>query len=281
MPTASPRAIVSPTSRNICTRAAPRPRLRSTPRIVDCGKAHRVGIPEGGSPSYGHWRGFVQALARGGPACALPPRDRPQARALRLVALGDSLTAGYGLPPGKAFPDQLEAALQGERMGCRRRQCRRIGRHRGRRARALRLGVPADANALIVELGANDMLRGQSPDDHERGARGHPRQGQGRAFADAHRRHARRAQSRRAITIRRFDAIYPQLAASHGTTLYPFFLDGVAGDAKLNQPDGMHPTAAGVAVIVSRILPAVEDLLRGRSGEDRACAGLRRALALP
>ena len=59
-----------------------------------------------------------------------------------------------------------------------------------------------------------------------------------------------------------FDAIYPQLAASHGTTLYPFFLDGVAGDAKLNQPDGMHPTVAGVAVIVSRILPAVEDLLR-------------------
>jgi acyl-CoA thioesterase-1 len=61
--------------------------------------------------------------------------------------------------------------------------------------------------------------------------------------------------------VRAFDAMYPPLAAKHGAILYPFFLDGVAGDAKLNQADGLHPTAAGVDIIVARIMPKIDELI--------------------
>jgi acyl-CoA thioesterase-1 len=121
--------------------------------------------------------------------------------------------------------------------------------------------VPADADALIVELGANDMLRGLPP--------GETKKTLAAILERAKSAHLptllvgmRAAPNLGADYQKAFDAIYPALAGAYGATFYPFFLDGVAADPKLNQPDGMHPTPAGVAVIVARILPSVEALLR-------------------
>ena len=210
------------------------------------------------SISYGHWLLLVQAAAFLAVLAAAPPAA---ARAIRLVVLGDSLTAGLGLPPGKAFPDRLEAAL----------------RARGWDVDVLNAGVsgdtatdgltrydwavPADADALIVELGANDMLRGLKPEATKKALS---------AILD--KAHAARlptliAGMRAAPNLgaeydREFSAIYPDLAKAHDAALYPFFLDGVAGDPKLNQPDGVHPTTEGVEVIVERIAPSVEETLK-------------------
>ena len=177
-----------------------------------------------------------------------------------LLALGDSLTAGYGLQPSDAFPVKLEAAL----------------RARGHDVNVINAGVAGDTaldgasrldwalseevDAVIVELGANDALRGLPVPQAEQaldqllgrlaerklpvllaGMRAPPNLGPDYQAA--------------------FDGMYPRLAEKHGTMLYPFFLDGVAADVKLNQADGMHPNPAGVDVIVSRILPSVEKLL--------------------
>jgi acyl-CoA thioesterase I len=218
------------------------------------------GFLKAGPPSYGHWRPLVQALAFAA-VVATAFAASVSARTLRLVALGDSLTAGLGLPPGKAFPDQLRAAL----------------RERGWDVEVLNAGVsgdtaedglarydwavPRDADALIVELGANDMLRALPPEETEKTLT--------TILAKAGAAHLptliagmRAAPNLGAEYDRAFDAIYPAVAHASGAALYPIFLDGAAGNPKLNQPDGLHPNAAGVAVIVSRMLPAVEDVLR-------------------
>ncbi|MFY9969991.1 MAG: arylesterase [Roseiarcus sp.] len=219
-----------------------------------------AGVLKAGSPSYGHWRVLVQALALAA-ALALGAGDCASARTLSLVVLGDSLTAGYGLPPGKAFPDQLQAALGARGWDVKVVNAGVSGDTAGDGLARYDWAVPADANALIVELGANDMLRGLPPERTKAalaaildkakaahlptliaGMRAAPNLGPEYAHA--------------------FDAIYPALAGATGASLYPFFLDGVAGDPALNQPDGLHPTAAGAAAIVNRILPSVEELLR-------------------
>ena len=258
-PTASPRAIVRLMLRRIWTRAAPRPKLKSRSRNSIAGSAMcgmflnvEAGTHMGivGTRVQLRWP-WLSPLPRG--------RRRPARRTLQLVALGDSLTAGLGLPPGQAFPR------------CWRGRC-------GQRASTSTSAMPAfpatrpttasrattgrcrrTRTRSIVELGANDMLRGLDPAAKKALAAilTRPRQ----PIADAARRHARRAQSWRGLRPR-FDAIYPDLPKQFGVALYPFFLDGVAADPKLNQKDGLHPTAAGVAVIVERILPSVEDLLR-------------------
>ncbi|MBV9289603.1 MAG: arylesterase, partial [Hyphomicrobiales bacterium] len=109
--------------------------------------------------------------------------------------------------------------------------------------------------------GANDMLRGLPPEA--------PKKALAAILEKARDAHLptliagmRAAPNLGADYDRAFDAIYPDLAKAYGASLYPFLLDGVAGDPKLNQPDGLHPTAAGVAIIVNRMLPAVEDLLK-------------------
>ena len=213
-----------------------------------------------GPPTYGHWRLLVQflALAAGLLVALAAPAS---ARALRLVVLGDSLTAGFGVPPGNAFPDQLEAAL----------------RARGWRVEVVNAGVsgdtaedglaryewsvPADADALIVELGANDMLRGLPPDETRQALMAILEKAKAKRLPTLI-AGIRAAPNLGAEYARAFDAIYMALAEAEGAILYPFFLEGVAGDATLNQPDGLHPTAAGVAVVTNRILPYVEDLLR-------------------
>jgi acyl-CoA thioesterase I len=201
-------------------------------------------------PSYGHWRLFVQAAVFGAFLAASWPAA---ARTIRLVVLGDSLTAGLGLPAGKALRakgwdvEVLNAGVSGDTAA--------DGLQRYDWA------VPADADAVIVELGANDMLRGLRPEATKAALA---------AILDkARAAHLRTllAGMRAAPNLggeydRAFDAIYPALAKEYDVALYPFFLDGVAGDPKLNQADGLHPTAEGVGIIVERIEPWVEGVLR-------------------
>ncbi len=183
-----------------------------------------------------------------------------QARTLKLVAFGDSLTAGYGLKPGAGFTDALSQALKAKGYDVKVVNAGVSGDTAEDGLARFDWSVPKDADALIVELGANDMLRGMNVD----GAKA--------ALADI----LAKAQAAHLPTLlagmkaapnlgpdyrSAFDRIYPDLAAKFHVALYPFFLDGVAADPKLNQPDGLHPNPEGVKVLVSRILPAVEALL--------------------
>jgi acyl-CoA thioesterase-1 len=191
------------------------------------------------------------------------------AKTLTLLAFGDSLTAGYGLQPSDAFPVKLEAALKA----------------RGHDVRVINAGVAGDTaldgasrvdwalsddvDAVIVEFGANDALRGLPVPQAEQaldqllaklgerklpvllaGMRAPPNLGPDYQAA--------------------FDGMYPRLAEKHGSLLYPFFLDGVAAEVTLNQADGMHPNPAGVDVIVERILPSVETLLEQAAARQAA-----------
>ena len=210
--------------------------------------------------SYGHWRRIVHTLAFAATLLAASAASTA-AKTLRVVVLGDSLTAGLGLPPGKAFPDQLQAALRSEGYDVDILNAGVSGDTAADGLARYDWAVPADANALIVELGANDMLRGLPPEQTKKTLT--------TILDKARAAHLptliagmRAAPNLGAVYDSAFDAIYPALAKEFGAILYPFFLDGVAGDPKLNQPDGEHPTAAGVAVIVKRILPSVEDLIR-------------------
>lgn len=210
------------------------------------------------STSYGHWLLLVQAVAF---AVVLAAASPGAARTIRLVVLGDSLTAGLGLPPGKAFPDRLQAALRARGWDVDVLNAGVSGDTAADGLARYDWAVPANADALIIELGANDMLRGLEPEATKKALS---------AILD--RAHATRlptliAGMRAAPNLgaeydRAFDAIYPALAKDHDVALYPFFLDGVAGDQKLNQADGMHPTAEGVDAIVERIAPSVEEILK-------------------
>jgi acyl-CoA thioesterase-1 len=208
--------------------------------------------------SYGHWLLLVQAVAF---ALVLGAASPGAARTIRLVVLGDSLTAGLGLPPGKAFPDRLQAALRARDWDVEVLNAGVSGDTAADGLQRYDWAVPADADALIVELGANDMLRGLKPEATKKALA---------MILD--KAHAARlptliAGMRAGPNLgdeydRTFDAIYPSLAKAYDVVLYPFFLNGVAGDPKLNQPDGMHPTAEGVEIIVERIAPSVEEILK-------------------
>lgn len=178
-----------------------------------------------------------------------------------IVALGDSLTAGYGLDPGQAFPEQLEAALKARGLDVSVANAGVSGDTSSDGLARLDWSVPAEARIVIVELGANDALRGIDPAVTRQ------------ALTQILMRLKERSQTVLVAGMlaprnlgedyaKRFDAIYPELAARFGVALYPFFLEGVATDASLNQPDGLHPTAAGVAKIVAHMLPQVETMVR-------------------
>ncbi|KQT82245.1 arylesterase [Aurantimonas sp. Leaf443] len=177
---------------------------------------------------------------------------------LQVVAFGDSLSAGYGLGPGQSFAERLQAELRkAGREGLVVANAGVSGDTTSGALARLEWSVPESADLVIVELGANDALRGVSPQLAEKNldailakltARGQrvllagmkaPRN-LGQEYIDA------------------FDPIYPRLARKYGVALYPFFLDGVVADPALNQADGMHPNEKGVSVILERILPAVE-----------------------
>lgn len=185
-----------------------------------------------------------------------------QARSIRIVALGDSLTAGYLLPGADAFPSVLEKALRAQGLDVAIENAGVSGDTATGGLERLDWSIPDGTDGVIVELGANDALRGLDPAVTEKAldqiiARLKARniavllagmlapRNNGEAYGKA------------------FDAIYPRLASRHNVPLYPFFLDGIAGDPKLNLADMIHPNPAGVRVIVERILPVVEPFVRG------------------
>jgi acyl-CoA thioesterase I len=182
------------------------------------------------------------------------------ARPLLIVALGDSLTAGLGLPAEESFPEVLQKALRAKGYDVEVANAGVSGDTAADGLARFDWAVPDGADAAIVELGANDMLRGLDPAAAEKSL--------GEILGKLKARHVatliagmRAAPNLGADYRARFDPIYADLARKYDAGLYPFFLDGVAADPKLNQKDGLHPTKAGVDVIVERILPAVEALI--------------------
>lgn len=186
----------------------------------------------------------------------------------RLLVLGDSLTAGYGLTEEESFPKQLEIALQ----------------QAGHKIVVINAGVSGDTSAggfarlewslaeaphlVIIELGANDALRGLPPEI---------------TFANLDAILERLKSSGLHVVLTgmkaprnygdeytaAFDQLYPRLASKHNVTFYPFFLEGVALDPELNQADGIHPNAAGVEIIVERMMPVLEPLLKAMGKAEK------------
>ena len=179
---------------------------------------------------------------------------------IKIVALGDSLTAGYNLPASAAFPVRLERALRAKGHVVEVANAGVSGDTASGGLARLDWSVPDGTAAVIVELGANDMLRGIDSKVTQRAIEEIVRR-------LTERRIAVLIAGMRAIPnlgidfASGFETIYPEIASKYGALLYPFFLDGVAGDAKLNQRDGLHPTAAGIDVIVGGILPKAEELI--------------------
>jgi len=206
--------------------------------------------------------GAGRLLVNGALALLLLLAATPAVAAMRILALGDSITAGYGLPPEEALPVKLEQRLKTD----------------GFDVSVINGGVSGDTTAgglarldwalgdhpqyAIVALGANDALRGLDP---------------AQADVNLDKILARlQAAGVKALLVgmraptnwgrtyqTQFDAIYPKLAAKYNVPLYPFLLEGVALDAKYNQGDGLHPNPAGVALIVEHLAPLVEAMLRG------------------
>jgi acyl-CoA thioesterase-1 len=199
-------------------------------------------------------------------AAATQAADRP----VRIVALGDSLTAGYGLAANEAFPVKLQHALAAKGLATDIANAGVSGDTTSGGLARLDWSVPDGTDAVILELGANDALRGLDP-DVTRGALDAMLRRLGERHIPVLLCGMLAPRNMGAEYGRAFDAIYPDLAKTYGAILYPFFLDGVATEPKLNQRDGLHPTAAGVEVIVDKILPAVERLLA------RATTGARKA----
>lgn len=190
------------------------------------------------------------------------------ARTVKLVAFGDSLTAGLGLPADASFPARLERALKARGHDVSVQNAGVSGDTASGGLARLDWSVPGEADAVILELGANDALRGVDPAVTRKALEDMIQRLQARGV------HVLLAGMRAprnlgADYVSKFDAIYPELAAKYAVVFDPFFLEGVATDAALNQGDGMHPNAAGVDAIVARILPKVEELmLRVTSGKD-------------
>lgn len=198
-------------------------------------------------------------LLLGGLAMA-PAQAAPAATATKIVAFGDSLTAGYGLKPNEAFPVRLKARLEKDGYAVEIENAGVSGDTTSGGLARLDWAKRDHPDIVLLELGANDALRGIDPKLT-------------RANLDAMLQRLTEAHIKVLLIGMKaprnwgpefdsaFDAIYPDLAKKYGVPLYPFFLDGVALDAKLNQGDGLHPNAAGVEVIVAKIAPAVERLI--------------------
>jgi acyl-CoA thioesterase-1 len=190
-------------------------------------------------------------------AQAQPPL---QPREIVIVAFGDSLTAGYQLPQPAAFPVQLEKALRARGADVKVINAGVSGDTSADGLARLDWSLPEEADAVILELGANDALRGQPVAAAKQSLDAIMAKLQARklpvliAGMEAPRNWGADYQND-------FRLIYPDLAAKYGALLYPFFLDGVAMDRALSLPDGLHPTAAGVAQIVERMLPKVKELI--------------------
>jgi acyl-CoA thioesterase-1 len=206
--------------------------------------------------------GFTGGMLMTTPASAQAPASKP----IKLVVLGDSLSAGHGLPAEAAFPVRLQKALKDKGIEVDMVNAGVSGDTTSGGLARLDWSIPEGTGAVILELGANDALRGINPKI--------PRAALEQILT--------RLKARNIAVLlcgmlaprnygtdysAQFDAIYPDLAKAFGVPLYPFFLQGVAGDASLNQADGIHPTAEGVDIIVKAILPSVEAFLGAMSGQ--------------
>ncbi|HVB15812.1 MAG TPA: arylesterase [Stellaceae bacterium] len=199
---------------------------------------------------------LAAAAAEAAPTAGAPPPE--------IVVFGDSLASGFGLPQNEAFPAQLAARLKAEGIAVHVVNAGGSGDTTTDGLARLDWSLADKPALVLLEFGANDMLRGIDPKLV-------------RANLDAM---ITKIQASGAKVLllgmeaqanwgndykQRFDRIYPELAREHGVALYPFFLEGVAMDPKLNQPDGLHPNEEGVAVLVERIAPYVVRLIGGRS----------------
>jgi acyl-CoA thioesterase-1 len=223
--------------------------------------------PRSGEASYGRRQGLLQTfrMAAAAAACAtvvLAPGVAAVAAptTVHVVALGDSLTAGYGLPEGQGFAPRLQAALNAQGVPAQIEDAGVSGNTAADGLARLDWSVPQGTDAVVLELGANDMLRGLDPRITYK------------ALDEILRRLAERhiavllcgmraAPNLGAEYVASFERLYTDLAKKYDVLLYPFFLDGAAADQSLNQRDGLHPNAAGVEVIVRRILPKVKELI--------------------
>jgi acyl-CoA thioesterase I len=189
-----------------------------------------------------------------------------ETKPVKMVVLGDSLSAGLGLSAPAAFPARLQKALQAKGIEVDMINAGVSGDTTSGGRDRLDWSVPEGTEAVILELGANDALRGVDPKVTRS------------ALTDILTRLKARGiavllcgmyapPNYGADYSARFNAIYPDIAREFGVPLYPFFLEGVATEAKLNQPDGLHPTADGIDVIVKNILPTVEAFLGAIPGQ--------------
>jgi acyl-CoA thioesterase-1 len=216
----------------------------------------------------------VAALLLAVALTTLPGGAQPSGKAapVRIVVLGDSLVAGFGIKASDAFPAQLERALKVRGHAVEVANAGVSGDTTAGGLERVAWAVPKGTDAVILELGANDALRGLDP----AGAR---------ANLDKIITHMKTTGAEVLLAgmvaprnwgekyTQAFDAIYPALAGKHGTLLYPFFLDGIVADTGLNLGDGLHPNAKGVAEIVRRILPAVEQLIARVRARQTASGG--------
>ncbi len=198
----------------------------------------------------------------------MAPLARAAEPPLKIVALGDSLTAGYGLAGDAAFPARLQKALRAKGYNITIVNAGVSGDTTTAGLDRLAWSVPDGIDGVILELGANDALRGVDPKVTKAALE--------TILARLAKRHIpvllAGMQSPRNMGpdyVKAFDAIYPALASNDQIIFYPFFLAGVATDPKLNQGDGMHPNPQGVDVIVQRMLPSVEQLI-ARAKKARA-----------
>jgi acyl-CoA thioesterase-1 len=220
---------------------------------------------EGRHSNFMHIIVLILALLMTGTAFAQAPAAAP-AKPIKMVVLGDSLSAGFGLPAAAAFPARLQKSLESKGIKVDMVNAGVSGDTASGGRDRLDWSIPDGTEMVIVELGANDALRGTDPAVTRA------------ALSDI----LTRLKARKIAVLlcgmlappnygsdyaNRFNAIYLELAKTFDVPLYPFFLDGVAAEKKLNQADGIHPTAEGVDLIVKNILPTVEALLGTISGQ--------------
>ena len=214
---------------------------------------------------FAHMLVLGLCLMAAGPAVAQTPAASAK-KPIKMVVLGDSLSAGLGLSAPAAFPQRLQKSLKDNGIAVEMINAGVSGDTSSGGRDRLDWSVPDGTDAVIVELGANDALRGIDPAVTRS------------ALSDILTRLKARGvavmlcgmlapPNYGADYSAHFNAIYPELAKSFGVPLYPFFLEGVAADARLNQADGLHPTAEGVDVIVRNILPSVQAFLGTISGQ--------------
>jgi acyl-CoA thioesterase-1 len=182
------------------------------------------------------------------------------AQPVKIVAFGDSLLAGYGLRANESFPAQLQNALKQRGIDAEVANAGVSGDTTSGGLARLDWSIPDGTEAVILVLGANDMLRGMEPELARKNLDEMIKRLKARKI-EVLLGGMRAAPNLGADYAAKFDAIYGALAKEHDILVYPFFLEGVAGQRELNLGDGIHPTPKGVSVVVAGILPLVESLI--------------------